>query len=166
MNYDQILFLILAIVAGLSGLGVILSSYPVRSALFLALNLLTLALIYFTLQTPFIGIVQVMVYVGAIMVLFLFVVMLLNPQAPQKIPLRESKTYIGLLATITFFTLVYTQVVMPFNHCLTPLAPKDFGSPSVIGLVLFTQYVWPFEAVSLLLLTGVVGAILLAKRRL
>lgn len=166
MTQQQTLFLVLAFVAGISALGVVFSTYPVRSALFLVLNLFTLALIYFTLQAPFIGVVQVIVYVGAIMVLFLFAVMLLNPGAPEKTTLKDPKIYIGFLASIGLLWVILSQIVMPFSRVVQARAPADFGSPAAIGKVLFAQYVWPFELVSLLLLVGVVGAILLAKRRL
>ena len=166
MTQEQILFLVLAFVASISALGVVFSAYPVRSALFLVLNLFTLALIYFTLQTPFIGAVQVIVYVGAIMVLFLFAVMLLNPGVPEKTTLKDPKIYLAFLGSVVFLWVILSQIIVPFSRVLQARAPANFGSPVAIGKVLFTQYVWPFELVSLLLLAGVVGAILLAKRRL
>ncbi len=166
MTPEQILFLILALVAGLSALGVVFSAYPVRSALFLVLNLFSLALIYFTLHAPFVGVVQIIVYVGAIMVLFLFAVMLLNPALPEKSTMNEPKAYLGFLAAAGLLWVIFSQIILPFNKVTIANAPSDFGSPTAVGKVLFSQYVWPFEVVSLLLLVGVVGAILLAKRRL
>jgi len=162
---ERILFFILAIVAILSAGGVVFSRNPVRSALLLVLNFFTLALIYFTLSAQFIGALQVIVYAGAIMVLFLFVIMLLNLGSPDAIPqerdLKRPLAYLigfGILAT-----LVAQSLALLYPGA--PQASHEVGTARVIGLALFTQWAYPLLLMGVLLTVGVIGSILLARRR-
>lgn len=163
-----ILFAVLAGLAAVTAVGVVAFGNTVRSALCLVLNFFVLAWLYFTLQAEMIGVSQVIVYTGAIMVLFLFVIMLLNLGAPA--PLEEKpdlvKKGLGFLFGGALFGLIATQIVMPFATTRQVMAPEGFGSPQAMGRALFTSYVWPFEVTSILLVIGVVGSILLAKRRI
>lgn len=168
-----------AIVGGLGGLavlsalGVVLMNSPVRSALCLVLNFFTLAFLYFSLGAEMMGITQIVVYTGAIMVLFLFVIMLLNLSADNLVENRKDlKIPVGIIAGLSLFALLSSQVLVPFMKITQVSAPDrdlanpiGWGSPQAIGRALFTGYVWPFEVISLLLLVGIVGAILLARRR-
>jgi len=162
---ERALFFLLAIVAIVSAGGVVFSRNPVRSALLLGLNFFTLALIYFMLSAQFIGALQVIVYAGAIMVLFLFVIMLLNLGSPeaamQERDLKRPLAYLigfGMLATLIGQAFV---LLLP----MTPQPPSDAGTAKVIGQALFTQWAYPVLLMGVLLTVGVIGSILLARRR-
>lgn len=166
-NPNQLVFLGLGGLAALAALGVVALNNPVRSALALIVNFFVLAFIYFTLGAQMLGITQILVYTGAIMVLFLFVIMLLNLAAPtmqeQK---KDRKVVLGIGLGVGLLGILMTQVVMPHGIISTPLANDAYGTPQAIGKTLFTNYAWPFEVTSILLLVGIVGSIMLAKRRL
>lgn len=162
-----LIFLSLAGIAALSAIGVVAFGNPIRSALCLVVNFFTLAFLYFTLNAEFLGIIQVIVYTGAIMVLFLFVIMLLNLGGPQALrESRDMKRLVGIGFGVILFGLVASQVVLPLRGAAANLAPDGFGAPQPVGRSLFTTYMWPFEMASILLLIGIVGSILLAKRRM
>lgn len=167
-SLDLLIFGALAGLAAITAVGVVAFANAVRSALCLVLNFFTLALLYFTLQAELLGITQIIVYTGAIMVLFLFVIMLLNLGSPDALEERPDlmKKVLGFLFGGALFGLIATQVVQPFLGTRQIHAPEGFGSPPALGRALFTSYVWPFEMVSVLLLIGIVGSILLAKRRI
>lgn len=165
---DLMIFGALAGLAAMTAVGVVVFNNAVRSALCLVLNFFTLAFLYFTLQAELLGITQIIVYTGAIMVLFLFVLMLLNLGSPGNIEERPDliKKTLGFLFGGALFGLIATQVVQPFLQTRAQFAPAEYGSPQAMGRALFTSYVWPFELASILLLVGIVGSILLAKRRI
>ncbi len=157
----------LAGIAALAAVGVIAFNNPIRSALCLVVNFFMLAALYFTLNAEMIGVTQVVVYTGAIMVLFLFVIMLLNLGAPIVKPeAKEPQTLVGLLLGVVLFGVVGSQLLPPLLSVVKVGAADNYGSPEALGRTLFTQYMFPFEAVSILLLIGVVGSIMLAKRRI
>lgn len=167
MTIQQVVFWVLAVIAMASAIGVVAFQNPVRSALSLVVNFFVLAFMYFTLNAQLLGITQIMVYAGAIMVLFLFVIMLLNLAAPQAArEKRDIKPIVGVALGITLFALVFAQVILPLQTVTEPAAPASFGTPQAVGRTLFSMYVWPFEMASILLLVGIVGSILLAKRRI
>jgi NADH-quinone oxidoreductase subunit J len=165
---DLLIFGALAGLAAMTAVGVVAFGNAVRSALCLVLNFFTLAFLYFTLQAELLGITQIIVYTGAIMVLFLFVIMLLNLGGPNTLEERPDvlKKALGFLFGGALFGLVATQVVQPFISARQVHSPEGFGAPQALGRALFTSYVWPFEMASVLLLIGIVGSILLAKRRI
>lgn len=165
---DLMIFGLLAGLAAMTALGVVAFRNAVRSALCLVLNFFTLAFLYFTLRAELLGMTQIIVYTGAIMVLFLFVIMLLNLGSLQVLDERPDliKKGLGFLFGGALFGLIATQVVQPFLQTSQQFAPEGFGSPQAVGRTLFTSYVWPFEIASILLLIGIVGSILLAKRRI
>ncbi len=143
----------------------VFSRNPVRSALLLVLNFFTLALIYFMLSAQFIGALQVIVYAGAIMVLFLFVIMLLNLGSPEAVmqerDLKRPLAYLigfGILATLVGQAFV---LLLP----MTPQPPSQAGTAKMIGQALFTQWAYPVLLMGVLLTVGVIGSILLARRR-
>ncbi len=161
------LFGIIAGVAALSAIGVVALPNAVRSALCLVVNFFMLAFLYFTLNCEMLGITQVVVYTGAIMVLFLFVIMLLNLGAPQALFERRDLKWVGGgVFGLALLGMVGAQVLMPLQKISTVNSKPDFGSPQQVGLTLFSSYLYPFEIVSVLLLIGIVGSILLAKRRI
>jgi NADH-quinone oxidoreductase subunit J len=167
INTEIGLFVVLALIAAAAAVGVVAFSNPVRSALSLVVNFFVLAFLYFTLQAETLGIIQIVVYTGAIMVLFLFVLMLLNLGAPIAMrERRDPKKLWGVAFGIALFALVSVQVMLPLGGIAAVRAVDHYGAPQVLGRALFTNYVWPFELASVLLLIGLVGSILLAKRRL
>lgn len=168
IDANLMIFGALAGLAAMTAVGVVAFNNAVRSALCLVLNFFTLAFLYFTLRAELLGITQVIVYTGAIMVLFLFVIMLLNLGSPSNLEERPDliKKALGFLFGGALFGLIATQVVQPFMQTRQQFAPENFGAPQAMGRALFTSYVWPFEVASILLLIGIVGSILLAKRRI
>ena len=163
-----ILFFVLATVAIAAGLGCIISRNPVTSALWLILNLFCIAGIYLTLNAQFIAVIQVLVYAGAIMVLFLFVIMLLNlaalPQL-QDFDWRKGLGFILAMGVLGQFTYLVAQGLGVVPETVLPEATVLNGSPETLGLVLFTEYLLPFEVIGVLLLVATIGAVLIAARR-
>ena len=167
MTFNLILFLVLAVVAVASGLGMLLSSNAVYSALFLVLAMVTLAVFYLLLGAPFIAMAQITVYAGAIMVLFLFVIMLLGAEKlrqESELPWQQP-----LALFLGFVLLLEGGYLLFFRRALLPPGVQTalaagFGGPESIGSVLFNQYLLPFEVTSVLLLVAMVGAIVLTRR--
>jgi len=165
MSVDLILFLILAVVAIATALGMLFSQNAVYSALFLVLNFASIAVFYLLLGAPFIALSQVSVYAGAIMVLFLFVIMLLGADrlAPAKVLPWQRPLAIALAFVLVVeagYLLLFRSA--PAGGIVPPSA--TFGSPQEVGSMLFNQYLLPFEVTSILLLVAMVGAIVLTKR--
>jgi NADH-quinone oxidoreductase subunit J len=165
---DLILFLIVAVVAVATGLGMLLSRNAVYSALFLVLNFATVAVFYLLLAAPFIAISQITVYAGAIMVLFLFVIMLLGTDrlAPSKV-LPWQRILAGSLAFVLVAETIYLLVGR--TPVAAPMAQPEEAVNAMtaireLGSALFTQYLLPFEVTSILLLVAMVGAIVLTKQ--
>jgi NADH-quinone oxidoreductase subunit J len=157
----------LCALAAAAAAGVVYFNNAIRSAMCLVLNFLILAVLYFTLNAEMLGISQIAVYTGAIMVLFLFVIMLLNLGAPQLlVEKRDPKKLGGLVLGVALFGLVGSQVLPAMKGVTEPHSLDDFGGPHAIGRTLFSSYAYPLEAVGVLLLIGLVGSILLAKRRI
>ncbi|MBN9501813.1 MAG: hypothetical protein BGO01_06395 [Armatimonadetes bacterium 55-13] len=154
-------------VAALAALGVVVLNNAVRSALCLVVCFFMLAFLYFTLNAEMLGILQIVVYTGAIMVLFLFVIMLLN-LGPMKslIQQRDPKMIVGGAMGLALAGMIGAQVLAPLVGVQEPRAPEGFGSPQAVGYSLFSGYLYPFEIASILLMVGIVGSILLAKRRI
>ena len=164
---NLVLFGGIAGLAALAAVGVVAFENAIRSALCLVLNFFLLAVLYFTLGSEMLGITQIVVYTGAIMVLFLFVIMLLNLGAPQMLTEKlDPKKPVAALLGACIIVLVGAQIAPSLIGVSKPSTLQGAGSPQAIGRALFTDYVVPFEGVSILLLVGIVGSILLAKRRL
>ncbi len=158
-----ILFYIAATVAVIAGLSVVLQRTPVYSALSLIVVLCALAVVYLLLGAEFMAMIQVIVYAGAIMVLFVLVIMLLN--ARQETPTDRSRMarWLGppLLAAFVLEVLTLVWRAFPANPT-TVAAP--IGGAVAIGELLFRTYVLPFEATSILVLVAVLGAVVLARK--
>jgi len=168
MSGDLILFLVLALVAVATALGMLLSRNAVYSALFLVLNFVTVAVFYILLGAPFIAMAQVTVYAGAIMVLFLFVIMLLGAEnlAPAEV-LPWQKPLAITLAVILAVEATYLLVTKarPAGDILPPGdVVNTMENIRQLGSELFNQYLLPFEVTSILLLVAMVGAIILTKK--
>jgi len=168
MSTDLILFLILALVAVATAIGMLLNRNSVYSALFLVLNFVTVAVFYLLLGAPFIAMAQITVYAGAIMVLFLFVIMLLGaerlPDAkvlPWQKPLAYGLAFV--LAAETIYLLITRA--RPEGAVLPPEAiANDPVTLVELGKTLFSTYLLPFEVTSILLLVAMVGAITLTRK--
>ncbi len=159
------LFLIFAALLVAASLGVILFPHPVRSALSLVSALFILAVIYIFLDAHLVAALQIIVYAGAIMVLFLFVIMLLNLQTE----VRESK--VGLKAAAAIAAgLLAAQLAYIFHQGATGVTdgqvPAAYGTTEAVAERLFSHFLLPFELTSVLLLVAIVGAVVLAKRRI
>jgi NADH-quinone oxidoreductase subunit J len=166
MTLQLILFIILALIAIASALGMLLSRNAVYAALFLVVNFCTIAILYLTLQAPFLAIVQVTVYAGAIMVLFLFVIMLLGAErlsAGENEVTRWQRPLAMILGVALLLETGYILLTQQEWLSAAPVLEEGFGSPQAIGRLLFNQYVLPFEITSILLLVAMIGAIVLTR---
>lgn len=163
---EIILFFILAIVAIASGLGLLLSKSAVYAILNLLINFTTIAVFYLLLDAPFIALTQITVYAGAIMVLFLFVVMLLGAERlGGEPPLPWQRPLAIFLAVVLIVEAGYMIVARLGAGAGGKTVPAGFGAPAAIGEQLFSSYLLPFEVVSVLLLAAMVGAIVLTKQK-
>jgi len=168
MTLELALFLLLSLVAIASALGMLLSRNAVYSALFLVLNFITVAVFYLLLGAPFIAMAQVTVYAGAIMVLFLFVIMLLGAESlPRSTVLpwqRPLAIGLSILLGAEAAYLLLTKA-RPAGNILAPgAAVNATENLQQLGMTLFNEYLLPFEVVSILLLVAMVGAIILTKK--
>lgn len=167
------LFLILAAISVISAFGVIFNKNVVHSALSLLLNFCVLAVFYFMLNAQFLAVVQILVYAGAIVVLFLFVVMLLGAELGEQVStwltLRNAfLVALGLILLTVIGTAVFENdnifQTAGKNGSFTQQAVQQYGQTQLIGSVLFTDYLLPFELISVLLLVGIVGVVWLARQ--
>jgi NADH-quinone oxidoreductase subunit J len=162
---ELIVFIFLALTAIGTGVGMLVSRQAVYAALFLVLNFATVAILYLLLDAPFVALSQVTIYAGAIMVLFLFVIMLLGSEQ-----LAGEFKWKNLLPAILLGLLLLGESVYLLFQKITLSAPMDAASgevladPSVVSKLLFTDYLLPFEVTSILLLVAMVGAIILTKQ--
>ena len=169
MAQEKLLFIVFAVVAIASALNILFQRNPLYSALSLIGTLLALSALYVSVRAEFIAAVQIVVYAGAIMVLFIFVIMLLN--VPQDRPQIEKQKGLRFLA-IPFAGLMIAEmfyVLRPIRLNALPAvsttnADQAVGTTWSIGTALFTDYLLPFEVTSVLILMAVVGAMVLARR--
>jgi len=163
---NTVLFTILALIAVLSALGMLLSKNAVHSALFLVLNFTTIAVLFLVLGAPFLFVTQITVYSGAIMVLFLFVVMLLGadrlPGVQRTGRFGWQEILSGIL-TVGLLGSLAAAVLGKASGSGEVAAPA--AGPAEIGLRLFEAYVFPFEVASVLLLVAMVGVVVLRTKR-
>jgi NADH-quinone oxidoreductase subunit J len=159
---EWVVFLVVAACAVGSALGLVVRPNPLHGALFLVANLFCVAVFYLTLGAEFLALAQVIVYAGAIMVLFLFAIMLLIPGRTEvgPDPLARGRRW-ALPAAGLLGLIVLLVVARPAG--LGGGAPA--GNAGALGRLLFTDYLFPFEVTSILLLAALVGALTLAKRR-
>ncbi len=169
MSLYQILFYVFASVAVIAAARVVTVRHPVHAALYLVLTFFSTALIWVLMEAEFLGIVLLLVYVGAVMVLFLFVVMMLDVNIA---PLRE-----GFIRNLPVGVFVLLVMIIELALILGPAsfglelypspdpAPAGAGNTLAIGQVLYTRFVYPFEIAAFILLVAIVAAIALAHRR-
>lgn len=160
----QNLFYFLSFLAILGGLMVVLSKNPVHSVLYLILTFFAIAGHYILMNAQFLAVVHIIVYAGAIMVLFLFVIMLLNLNEklePQKSNLMKG---VGAIASGSLLLVIVAALKQMGSQETVNLSPTDIGLVKNLGMVLFKDYLLPFEMASILLLSAMVGSVLLAKK--
>jgi NADH-quinone oxidoreductase subunit J len=164
MTLDLWIFLGLALIAVGSAVAMLVSRNAVYSALFLVLNFMAVAVLYLLLNAAFIALVQVTVYAGAIMVLFLFVIMLLGAARLEAGPsLRWQQPAAIVLGAGLLVEMGYVFLTGASRGAPAALVGEGFGSPSSVGTLLFSGYLLPFEVTSILLLAAMVGAIVLTR---
>ena len=168
---EVIIFWVLAILIIASSMLVITSRNPIYSAVALVCSFFMMAGVYALLSAHFLAVIQIMVYAGAIMVLFIFAIMLLDLKEEEKVKVRMSWTKV--LGSIAAAGIMLTMVGLflaektPFPSIVpfTEAQDKSFGTINTIGVEMFTQYLLPFEVASILLLVGIIGAVVIAKKQ-
>lgn len=157
-------FVVLALVAVGSAAGMLLRRNPIHGALFLAVNLGSVAALFLTMRAEFLAAVQIIVYAGAIAVLFVFAIMVLIPGKDETgpDPLRGQRL-LSIPVVVVFLALV--SVVVGSASLGGGAKPHVPGGADAVGRVLFTDYLFPFEVTSVLLLAAIVGVMALTRRR-
>ncbi|HTP80477.1 MAG TPA: NADH-quinone oxidoreductase subunit J [Bacteroidota bacterium] len=169
MTFESIAFYLLGTVSVVSALLVVTRRNPVISVLCLILNFFCLAGLYLTLHAQFIAVIQIIVYAGAIMVLFLFVIMLLNLGDERRLVegMNIKKTAAAGLTLGLLAEIVYILAGFAAGRSVTmSVQAANIGTVENIGSQLYTRFLFPFEITSLLLTAAIVGAIVLAKKKL
>jgi NADH-quinone oxidoreductase subunit J len=165
MTPELISFIFLSVIAIAAGLGMLFSRNAVYAALYLIVNFVCVAIFFLLLGGAFIAVSQVAVYAGAIMVLFLFVIMLLGA---EKLGESESLAWQRPLAIILGLALIVETLYVLLFQANQIVAvqdlPEGFGSPASIGTMLYQEYLLPFEVTSILLLVAMIGAIILTRK--
>jgi NADH-quinone oxidoreductase subunit J len=166
---EPIFFYFFGGIALLAAISVVAQKKVFYSAMSLIICLCAVAALYLLLDSPFIAAVQIIVYAGAIMVLFLFVIMLLDPFSAAI--LQDKKKYLPYLAVILggMALALFFPLLKSHNPALTPRNPVSIeggtGSLQQLGQALFNEYLVPFEVTSVLILIGIIGVVVLAKRQ-
>ncbi len=164
---DVPLFLLFAFIAVASAISLVVQTHPISSALSLVGVMVSLAVLYLLLGAEFIAAAQIVVYAGAVMVLFVFVIMLLNAGTEHK----SSKSPMVKWFGIPLFAVFIGVISFIVQGMLPKSAPVVFGTftqggPLEVGRALFTAYLLPFEVTSILILIALIGAIVLARKEI
>jgi NADH-quinone oxidoreductase subunit J len=168
LTAESVTFWIFAFFTVVTALGVLLSRNPVYAAMNLVGTFFFLAGIYVLLVAHLIAFMQILVYAGAVMVLFLFVIMLLSTgEEHLETERHRVMQYVGVLGALGLFAVLVGAIARISDTGMTTLVdPERFGTVKAVGTVLFTEYLLPFEVTSLLLLVAIVGAVVVAKERI
>ena len=165
LPYEQAVFYLVSALAILAALAIVAAKNAVHAALFMVANFALVAVLYLLLRASFIATIQVIVYAGAIMVLFLFVIMMLNVSEAE----RPQDRLFALDSLAPLFAVGLLGVLVYVAFGVKPPAATAgglvFANIGDIGALLFTRYLYPFEITSILLLVAMIGAVVLAKRR-
>jgi NADH-quinone oxidoreductase subunit J len=164
---DVILFLTFAIIAVACAINLVVQTHPIASAISLIGVMGSLAVLYLLLGGPFIAAVQVIVYAGAIMVLFVFVIMLLNAGAERRSGRSLVARYLGVPLLVVLLGLLsfLIQAMLPPSE-VVKFGEFTGGTAAAVGRELFTRYLLPFEVTSVLILVAILGAIVLARKEI
>ena len=165
MNFEAFLFYFFAVILVGAALAMITVRNPVHAALFLVLTFFTSAALWIMLEAEFLGIVLVLVYVGAVMVLFLFVVMMLDINLARIRAGFMRFLPVGILVAVAMATVMSLVVVRHFRVEAPERAPADYANTEALGRILYTEYVYPFEIAAVILLVAIIAAISLTLRR-
>ncbi len=169
MDISSVFFALVTVVAVVSALLVVTCKNPINSALSLVMTFFCLAVYYAMLNAPFMAAVQIIVYAGAIMVLIIFTIMLLNIRVDAN---KKSHHQVALGSVMGIITLLLTGLFLTRGKISQPVGDvtnamiNQYGHTELIGKVMFTAFLLPFEVTSILLLVAIVGAVILAKRKL
>jgi len=166
--FQWLIFLGMAFISVLASFLVITRKNPIHSALFLVLTFLCVAVLYLLLYSQFIAIIQVVVYAGAIVMLIVFVIMLLDleNELRSRFKIVYSKVIGGFLAVLFLLGILYSVVAKSPTGKMGSYPPdKVSANVKAVGEVLFTQYLFPFEIISVLLVAAIIGAVILSKKR-
>jgi len=170
---EALLFLIMSSITIVCALCVVFQKNPIYSAIFLIQTMVSLAVLYILLHAQFIAAIQVMVYAGAIMVLFIFVIMLLNlskadveGERDNLLFQKSSAIILGLILVVMIGVVSVKTIFQGVKGEYTPESISHIGNTQLIGKLLFTKFVFPFEIASILLFAAIIGAIVLAKKKI
>jgi NADH-quinone oxidoreductase subunit J len=164
MSIITLLFILLSAMAVGSAVMMLLSKSPVKSILWLIVVFFAISGHYILLNAQFLAIVNIIVYAGAIMVLFLFVVMLMNLNAESE-PVKNHRLHIiGILSGGSFLLILLSALLKNNPDQLVQMKIGDQGLIANLGKVLFTNYVFPFEIASVLFLSAMIGAVIIGKK--
>ncbi len=168
---EAYLFYIVATIAVTTGVYLVFERNPVFSTLYLIQTMVCIAVLYILLEAQFIAAVQIIVYAGAIMVLFLFVIMLLNlnikEEAKNALPFQRIPAVVmGIVLLAAICMIIKSKLPLGKHGEYTTAYVNSVGNVKLIGNLLFTDYLLPFEITSILLFVAAIGAIMLAKRKL
>lgn len=173
MDITNIFFLVLSAVTLLCALMVVIARNPIYSVIFLILTMFSLTGHYVLLHAQFIAVINIIVYTGAIMVLFLFVLMLMNMNAsnePNKSMIWKSLAAVIAIGTFSTMVMIYIKntvgisILPTTDSAIGQNLPPDFGYVKPLGKMLFTEYVFPFEVASILFIAAMTGAVFLGSR--
>jgi len=166
MGADVILFFFFGGLAVLGALSLVIQRHPIHSALSLILVMASLAVLYLLLGAEFIAAIQIIVYAGAIMVLFVFVIMLLDAGEEEQTNLSRVTRYIGLPVATALLAEMGWLLYRAWPGDVGVVPDRLVGRTSAVGHMLFKEYVLPFELTSVVILIAIIGAIVLAKKEL
>jgi NADH-quinone oxidoreductase subunit J len=164
MTAPLVVFFVLAGLAVIGAVSLILQKHPIHSALSLIVVMIALAGLYLLLGAEFVAAVQIIVYGGAIMVLFVLVIMLLNAGVEEHTSISKMAGAPGLLLVVALAGLVAATIVRSTDSVLSTSQAGDLSSTLEISNMLFKDFVYPFELTSFLILVAVLGAMVLAQR--
>ena len=164
---ELVTFFVFAVPLVATALGVVIAKNPVYAAMNLVAAFFFMAGIYVLLVAHLIAFMQILVYAGAVMVLFLFVIMLLSI-GDEHLGKERKKAMqlVGVLGAVGLGAVLWGAIRAVPERAAVPVDPSQFGTVKAVGRILFTQYLLPFEATSLLLLVAIVGAVVVAKERI
>ncbi len=162
----QVLFIVFGLICVAGAINLLVQRHPISSALSLVVVMASLALIYLLLGAEFVAAIQVIVYAGAIMVLFVFVIMLLNAGAEERTRGSRMALIVGVPGVIILAGTVGWMLVSGSGRLggVNLVGPSSFGETHAIARLLFKEFLLPFEITSVLILIAIMGAVVLGKR--
>jgi NADH-quinone oxidoreductase subunit J len=164
MTAPLVIFFVLAGLAVLGAVSLIVQRHPIHSALSLIVVMVALAGLYLLMGAEFVAAVQIIVYGGAIMVLFIFVIMLLNAGEEERTNFSRLATYAGIPLALAVTGLIAAAIARSTGALSAPEPAGALTSTRALSTLLFSEFVYPFELTSFLILVAILGAIVLAQR--